>query len=101
MPEALILEFAGLGETDYAAVNSHLGIDMRTGKGDWPPGLLVHAAGNEDDSAAFIVTEVWSSRAAQGAFMDSRLGPALAAAGVTVAPRVRWVPLLSYHLPGA
>ena len=48
-----------------------------------------------------MVTEVWSSRADQAAFMDSRLGPALGAAGVTVVPTVRWVPLVAYHVPGS
>jgi hypothetical protein len=100
MAETLILEFTGLGEADYAAVNRQLGIDMHTGKGNWPPGLLSHAAGMADDGT-FIVTEVWSSRADQGTFMQSRLGPALAAGGVTAIPSIRWVPLLSYHRPGA
>ncbi len=36
VPEALILEFAGLSDADYAAVNGNLGIDMDSGKGDWP-----------------------------------------------------------------
>ena len=40
MPEALILEFAGLGEAEYEAVNRNLGIDMHTGRGDWPDGIL-------------------------------------------------------------
>ena len=44
MPEALILEFTGVTEAEYGAVNKHLGIDMHTGQGDWPPGLLAHAA---------------------------------------------------------
>jgi hypothetical protein len=100
MPEALILEFSGVTEADYAKVNGYLGIDMRTGEGNWPPGLLSHAAGSADDGT-LIVIEVWSSRAEQGAFMDSRLGAALAAGGVTSMPRVRWVPLLAYHTPGA
>ena len=100
MSEALVLEFTGLGEAEYAAVNRQLGIDMRTGEGDWPPGLLSHAAGTADDGT-FIVTEVWSTRAEQEAFMQARLGAALAAGGVTSAPAVRWVPLLSYHVPGA
>jgi hypothetical protein len=100
MPEALILEFTGLGEAEYQAVNKQLGIDMHTGQGDWPAGLLSHAAGKADDGT-FIVSEVWSSRADQDAFMTSRLGAALQAGGVTSAPRVRWVPLLAYHLPGA
>ena len=49
MPEALILEFTGVSETEYAAVNKHLGIDMRTGQGDWPAGMVSHAAGKADD----------------------------------------------------
>ena len=40
MPEALILEFTDVTEAEYAAVNKHLGIDMHTGQGDWPAGLL-------------------------------------------------------------
>jgi hypothetical protein len=98
MAEALILDFAGLTDVDYRAVNSNLGIDMETGKGNWPAGLLSHAAGPSDEGT-FVVTEVWSSRAAQAAFMESRLGPALGAAGVTVVPAVRWVPLRAYHVP--
>ena len=35
MSEALFLEFTGIGEAEYAAVNKHLGIDMQTGQGDW------------------------------------------------------------------
>jgi hypothetical protein len=100
MPETLILEFAGLNDADYAAVNGNLGIDMETGQGDWPSGLLAHAAGRSDEGS-FVVTEVWSSRADQAAFLDSRLGPALGAAGVTAVPTMRWVPLVAYHLPGS
>jgi hypothetical protein len=47
------------------------------------------------------VSEVWSSRADQDAFMTSRLGAALAAGGVTAPPRVRWVPLAAFYQPGA
>jgi hypothetical protein len=100
MAEALILEFTGIGEAEYGAVNKQLGIDMQTGQGDWPPGLLAHAAGEANDGT-FIVSEVWASQADQEAFMTSRLGAALAAGGVTAPPRVRWVPLLAYHQPGA
>jgi hypothetical protein len=100
MPDALILEFAGLKDADYAAVNENLGIDADTGKGNWPAGMLSHAAG-PGDGGSFVVVEVWSSQADQAAFMESRLGPALGAAGVTVVPAVRWVPLRAYHVPGA
>ena len=98
MPEAVSYEFTGVSDADYAAVSRHLNIDPETETGDWPPGLLSHAAGTADDGA-FIVAEVWSSRADQAAFMNSRLGPALGAAGVTVVPDVRWVPLVAYHVP--
>jgi hypothetical protein len=37
----------------------------------------------------------------QDAFMTSRLGAALAAGAVTAPPRVRWVPLVAFHQPGA
>jgi hypothetical protein len=47
------------------------------------------------------VSEVWSSRADQAAFMEARLGAALAAGGVTTAPSVRWIPLIAYHHSGA
>jgi hypothetical protein len=96
MPEAVILEFASLTDAGYAAVNANLGIDQETGKGDWPAGMLSHAAGPGGDGT-FVVVEVWSSQADQAAFMQSRLGAALGAAGVTVVPTIRWVPLRSYH----
>jgi len=44
---------------------------------------------------------VWNSREDQAAFLDGRLGAALAAGGVTTVPKVRWVPLLAYVTPGA
>ena len=100
MPEALILEFTGVTEAAYEAINKLLGIDMQTGQGDWPAGLLSHAAGRAEDGT-FIVSEVWSSPAAQEAFMTSRLGPALAAAAVTPPSAARWVPLLASRQPGA
>ena len=100
MPEALIFEFNGVSETEYEAVNKQLGIDMPTGQGDWPAGLLSHAAGMADDGL-FIVSEVWSSRTTQESFLASRLGAAFAAAGLTAAPTIRWVPLLAYHRPNA
>ena len=97
--EALILEFSGLGEKEYKAVNDQLGIDMQTGAGDWPQGLITHAAG-PGENGTFVVTEVWNSRADQAAFMESRLGAALAAGGVTSAPSVRWIPLIAFRTPG-
>ena len=95
MPDALVYEFQGVTDAHYAAVSRHLGIDPQTGEGDWPPGLLSHAAGTADDGT-FIVSEVWSSREDQAAW-EQKLAPALAANGVTVIPHVRWVSLIAHH----
>src|SRR4029453_3353265 len=100
MPEAVILEFDGVGQAEYEAVNGKLGVDMTTGAGDWPAGLLMHAAGTAD-RGSFVVTEVWTSRKAQADFMDQRLGAALAAGGITSPPRITWIPLLAFQAPGA
>lgn len=98
--EALVLEFAGIGEREYHAVNKELGIDALTGEGEWPEGLLIHAAGTSD-SGTFIVTEVWTSREAQAAFVEKRLGAALAACGISSPPAVTWASVVNYHtLPG-
>lgn len=99
MAEGLILAFEGVGEDEYFAVNQELGIDMRAGTGDIPEGILAHSAGTADDGK-FVVCEVWSSREAQGAFMSTRLGPALAAGGVTSTPTVTWVSLLAFQAFG-
>ncbi len=98
MPDALILEFTGLTKADYEAVNANLGIDPQTGKGDWPAGLLSHAAG-PGAGGSFVVVEVWTSQADQAAFLEGRLGAGLGAAGVTAVPTMRWVPLVAYHVP--
>jgi hypothetical protein len=99
MAELLILQFDGVSASDYAAVNSELGIDMHSGTGDWPAGLVTHAAGMSEDGA-LVVIEVWNSRTDQDAFMSSRLGPALAASGVTSHPSVTWAPAMAHHNPG-
>jgi quinol monooxygenase YgiN len=98
MAEALVLEFTGIGESDYQAVNDNLGVDMASRVG-LPDGMLSHGAGTTDEGT-FVVLEVWESREAQGAFMASRLGGALAAAGVTQMPKITWVPLFAYFTFG-
>lgn len=91
MAEAIILEFPGAGidvKGLYKAVNDILGLDGSTGRGDWPDGILSHTAGLQGDS--FVVFEVWESQAKQEAFMNSRLGPALAQANAPEPTRVEW-----------
>jgi hypothetical protein len=96
MSEALVLTFREAGPFQYAAASDELGVDLATGEGDIPAGLICHAAGTADDGS-FVVSEVWESRADQEAFMTSRLGPALQAAGITSAPQVVWAPLIAHY----
>lgn len=99
MAELLMLEFEGLDEADYTAVNAQLGLDYQTGAGDWPAGLITHIAGVDENGKAHVI-EVWESQQAQADFMESRLGPAMAAAGITAAPTVTWARLLGHQYPG-
>jgi hypothetical protein len=90
MAEALILEFNGIGRTEYEAVNSHLDLDVHTGTGNWPDGLLFHAAGAKP--GGLVVFELWESQEDQGRFMSERLGKALQEGGITEPPaRVEWL----------
>ena len=94
MSEVLILEFAGATAEQYLAVNKILGVDVKTGEGDWPAPLLTHIGA--DGAAGLVVVEVWESQDAQAAFM-ARLGPALAEAGLPAPARMEWLSLLGRH----
>jgi hypothetical protein len=99
MAEGLILEFEGVGREQYNAVNSRLGIDMDSGEGDWPDGLVFHAGGAK--AGGWVVFEVWQSQEAQERFMNERLGRALQEGGITEPPaRVEWLDLAAYNSPG-
>jgi hypothetical protein len=99
MAEGLILEFDGVGLEQYRAVNGRLGIDMDTGAGDWPAGLLFHAGGTKP--GGFVVYEVWESKEAQERFMQERLGRALQEGGIAGPPaRVEWIELAAHHALG-
>ena len=100
MAAALILEFEGVSEKEYRAVNDALGIDPTTGAGDWPDGLVSHSGGLNDDGH-LVVMEVWDSPEHQARFMEGRLGEALAKGGVTEMPSsVTWIELIAHHNPG-
>ena len=98
MAQGLILEFDGLDQDIYEAVNERLGIDMATGQGSWPSGLMSHAGGAKPDG--WVVMEVWESREDQERFMQDRLGQALQEGGASGPPsRVEWLDLAAYHTP--
>jgi hypothetical protein len=97
MSEALILEFRDASPDFYNAVNAILGLDPATGAGDWPDGLVSHTAGAHADGNGLTVFEVWDSQAAQGAFMESRLGPALGQAQIPEPSRLEWFTVVGHH----
>ena len=100
MAAGLILEFEGVTQKEYNAVNAALGIDPTTGKGDWPAGMISHSGGLTEDGR-LVVMEVWDSPEHQARFMEGRLGEALAKGGVTSPPSsVTWVELIAHHNPG-
>jgi hypothetical protein len=99
MADGLILEFDGFGVEKYEQVNGLLGIDMYSGEGDWPAGMLAHTGGAKD--GGWVVFEVWASQADQEAFMRDRLGPALAEAGLEGPPaRLEWIEVAAHRNPG-
>ena len=100
MAELLVLDFEGVDEPAYTTINTELGIDPRTGAGDWPDGLVTHLAGVAANGHGYVV-EVWESQQAQADFMESRLGAALAAGGITAKPQVTWARVMGHHSPGA
>ena len=87
MADMFIMEFDGVSESDYRNVSAQLGIDPDTGEGDPPSGQLSHLAGMTEDGR-LVIAESWESREAQAEFLQNRLGPALAQAGVTATPKV-------------
>ena len=100
MAAALILEFDGGTEDEYRAVSKELGIDLDTGTGDWPEGLITHSGGI-NDAGNLVVMEVWDTPEHQARFMDGRLTEAMARAGVTREPAsVTWIELTAHHHVG-
>ncbi|MGA3214810.1 MAG: hypothetical protein ABSD97_03870 [Acidimicrobiales bacterium] len=101
MAAGLILEFEGVTAKEYEAVNKALGIDAATGEGDWPEGMVSHAAGLDEDGN-FVVFEVWDTPQHQQRFMDERLGEALQKGGITGPPSsVTWIELVSHRHLGS
>jgi len=97
MPYGIVLEFTGVGEAEYRAVNEKLGIDPDTGKGDWPKGLTSHTGGTTP--TGLCVVEVWESKADQEAFMGGRLGKALGEVGLPQPERVTEIDVVGYNTP--
>lgn len=97
MAKQVILEFEGIDEHTYHAVNTELGLDPNAGTGDWPAGLLTHSGGTTADGGV-VVSEIWESQEANEAWMTGRLGAALGKVGVPEPVRVTWVDVIGHHI---
>ncbi|MGZ4673489.1 MAG: hypothetical protein ACXVH5_02880 [Ilumatobacteraceae bacterium] len=86
MSYGLVLVFEGVTEKDYWAVNDKLGIERDSNEG-YPEGMIAHTGG-PTEGGGWVVIEMWESKAAHEAFMATRLGAALAAAGVKAPSQV-------------
>jgi quinol monooxygenase YgiN len=62
----------GIGQAQYEAVNEKM-----HARGDRPPGLIFHAAGQGEDGRWRII-EAWESRDQFDQFNEQRLTPAIA-----------------------
>jgi hypothetical protein len=99
MAYGLIYKFpSSVGRREYEAVNAKLEIEAADPKSPWPDGLITHAAGTTS-AGEFWLYETWESKAKQEAFMNSRLGAALAANGVATPDQLIELDLINDIIP--
>ena len=79
MAVGLSIRFADATAEQYDAVNAEAGIEA-----DLPDGLIFHAGGPIKDGWGIL--DFWESRAQFDSFLESRIGPAIAALGDAAMP---------------
>jgi heme-degrading monooxygenase HmoA len=88
MSVLMLLEVPGGTLEQYDRVNEIMGIH---GDEDAPEGLVHHSAGSDGDS--LVVADLWESEEALGRFFDTKLGAALAEAGIPSENKPRILPV--------
>ena len=86
MAVGLVMRLPGVGSGKYDAIMQELGLPLGN-TGDWPDGIISHAAGSMPDGT-WIVVDVWESQEAFDQFLASRLGPAFEKVGGMPQPDV-------------
>jgi hypothetical protein len=84
MAVGLVMTFQGLGAQRYDAIMRELG--LTAGGGNWPDGIISHAAGATQDG--WCVVDVWESQERFDRFLNGRLRPAFDATGGQQEPEV-------------
>lgn len=87
MAVGLIMRFPGVGSDKYDAIMEELGLPFGDMGGDWPEGIISHAAGSTPDGG-WTVVDVWESQQAFDRFLASRLEPAFEKVGGMPEPDV-------------
>ena len=89
MAVGLRIKLPGVKAEEFDRVDA--AIDVR---GNHPDGLIFSASGPVEDG--WRVIDVWESRAHFDAFAAERIGPAVAAVGVSVQPDIAEFPVHEY-----
>jgi hypothetical protein len=91
MAIAMLLEWSGMGESEYLSLIERLGLGSRMF-----PGAIAHVAGPTDDG--WRVVDVWDSQEAFDRFWAEKLQEASTEVGIE-APSVSVWPVLAIRTP--
>jgi hypothetical protein len=97
MAIGFVMQFSGSGIKEYDEVMKHLGLESPGVTGvdnDWPAGIISHVAGTAEEG--WCVVDVWETQEAFDSFMQGRLGPAIAKAGMPE-PQVTRIEVYNRH----
>jgi hypothetical protein len=97
MAVLMILELDGATTDDYEAVNEAMGLD----KDNLPDGLVSHAVGPTEDGDGILIVDVWESEEKLDHFVQNKIGPAMAQAGVQSQPQTRVHPVHNHIEQGS
>lgn len=96
MAIGFVMQFSGVGVDGYNEAMRNLELEspgVRGVENDWPDGIIGHFAGSNENG--WCVVDVWESPEKFDAFMQSRLGPAMAKAGL---PEPQVTPFEVYNI---
>jgi hypothetical protein len=96
MAVLMILELDGATTDDYDKINEAMGIDQD----NLPDGLVSHAVGPTEDGGGLLIVDVWETEEQLEHFVQNRVGPAMAKAGVESQAEPRVHPVHN-HIQGS
>ncbi|HEV8688818.1 MAG TPA: hypothetical protein VGQ91_00865 [Ideonella sp.] len=93
MPVMMMMEWSGVTPEQYEAVRKFVNFEAEA-----PAGGLFHVAAF--DEAGLRVTDVWERAEDFQTFVEQRLMPGVAKAGIQGEPKVRILPAHNVYAPG-